>query len=345
MHQNIIETGTRRIGQGQPCYLITEVGTTCLGNMDYAIRLINAAADAGMDAVKFQMIDPEQLSDDSVTYKFRAGGRAYEMNMKEMFSRLEFSQEEWAQLRDTCHARGVDFFATVDFVEGVDRLEALDVPMHKMGAWDVTYRPLVERIAATGKPLIVDLGPATLEEMNELVKWAGAVPTLFLHDFHTTDNTEMNLLAVTHLLETQPWPAGYSSPGREDDLDMAAIALGARLIEKRLILSRQDIAFHADESLEPQELKEWVRRVRYLEVALGKPIISPSKPDLEMSKEHYRSVCTLRPIAAGEKFDKTNLGAKRPGSGMHPRMLNELWGRTATRDLGVNVLISESDIA
>lgn len=341
---NTIQIGSRTIGSNHPCYLITEVGTTCLGNMDYALRLIEAAAEAGMDAVKFQMIDPEQLSDESVTYRFRAGGREYEMNMKQMFSRLGFNQEEWACLRDACKAAGVEFLATVDFIEGVDWLDELGVPAHKMGAWDVTYRALVEKMATTGKPIIVDLGPANSAEMGDLTNWANPSPVLFLHDFHTADDREMNMRAIRHLADTQPWPSGYSSPGRDDDLDMLALALGASLIEKRLILSRNDIAFHADESLEPTELKQWTRRIRHAERALGVEAIRPSQVDRDQTKDYYRSVCTLKPIAAGAIFDSSNLGAKRPGTGMHPRRLNELWGRRATRDLEENVLISEEDL-
>jgi sialic acid synthase SpsE len=340
---NTLQIGSRVIGPGAPCYLITEVGTTCLGRLDYALALIAAAAEAGMDAVKFQMIDPEQLSDDSVTYKVRAGGQVHELNMKQMFSRLGFSFDEWATIRDACRARGMDFFATVDFEAGVDLLDRLGAPLHKMGAWDITCRPLVEKIAASGKPLMVDLGPATEAEMAELQTWAGDTPVLYLHDFHTGDDREMNLRTVSYLLDTQAWPSGFSSPARDDDLDFLALALGARLLEKRLILSRDEIAFHADESLEPGELKQWVARIRHAERALGVPAIRPSQVDLANSKLYYRSLCTLRDVAAGEVFDAGNLGTKRPGSGLHPRDLKSWWGRRATRDLPVNTLICAED--
>lgn len=340
---NTLQIGSRAIGPGAPCYLITEVGTTCLGRLDYALRLVDAAADAGMDAVKFQMIDPDQLSDDSVTYKVRAGGKEHVLNMKQMFSRLGFGFDEWAAIRDACRARGVDFFATVDFEAGVDWLDRLDAPLHKMGAWDITCRPLVEKIAASAKPLIVDLGPATEAEMAELQQWAGATPVMFLHDFHTGDDREMNLRAVSYLLQTQPWPSGFSSPARDDDLDFLALALGARLLEKRLILSREEIAFHADESLEPLELKQWVARIRHAERALGVAAIRPSQVDRAHSLEYYRSICTLKDIAAGELFDAANLGAKRPGTGLHTRDLGLFRGRRASRDLPVNTLIRAED--
>jgi sialic acid synthase SpsE len=237
----------------------------------------------------------------------------------------------------------VDFFATVDFELGVDWLDRLGAPMHKMGAWDITCRPLVEKIAASAKPLIVDLGPATEAEMAELQAWAGSTPILYLHDFHTHDDREMNMRAVSHLLETQPWPSGFSSPARDDDLDFLALGLGARLLEKRLILSRDEIAFHADESLEPQELKQWVARIRHAERALGEVAIKPSQVDLANSRMYYRSACTLRDVAAGEVFDAANLGAKRPGTGIHTRELPRLWGRRASRDLPINTLLREED--
>jgi sialic acid synthase SpsE len=338
-----IHIGSRSIGPGAPCYLITEVGTTCLGRLDYALRLIDAAADAGMDAVKFQLIDPEQLSDDSVTYKVRAGGKEHVLNMKQMFTRLGFEFEEWAQIRDACLARRVDFFSTVDFEAGVEWLDRLGAPVHKMGAWDVTCRPLVERIGASGKPLIVDLGPATEAEMAELQQWAGASPVLFLHDFHTGDDHEMNMMAVRYLMETQEWPSGFSSPARDHDLDFLALGLGARMLEKRLILSRNDIAFHADESLEPEELKDWVARIRHAERSLGVAAIRPSSVDRAHSVDYYRSICTLKDIAAGELFDAANLGAKRPGTGLHTRDLDQFWGRRASRDLPVNTLLREED--
>ncbi|HTY98206.1 MAG TPA: N-acetylneuraminate synthase family protein [Rhodocyclaceae bacterium] len=347
-HNRPVAVGRRTIGPGQPCYLITEVGTTCLGDVDHALRLVQAAADAGMDAVKFQMIDPEQLSDSSVTYRFSAGGQEHVANMKEMFTRLGFTDDAWRTIRDACEQRGVDFFATVDYLDGVDRLDRLGVPAHKMGAWDVTYRQLVERIGATGKTLFVDLGPANLGHMDDLIAWfrgAGGQDVIFLHDFHTSDDRQMNLRAMAYLLEAYPWPSGYSAPARDHDLDFAALALGAQVIEKRLILDRRELAFHADESLEPNELRDWVTRLRHVERALGRKEIRPSDADADMARKYFRSLCTLRPVAAGERLTTANLGAKRPGTGIPTDRQGEFVGRVASRDLPVNHLLAEGDVA
>lgn len=345
---NTVRIGDRLVGPGQPCYLVAEVGTTCLGRMDYALDLVKAAAEAGMDAVKFQMIDPTQLSDPSVQYRFSAGGQQHTMSMKEMFERLAFSDDQWREIRDACVRHGIHFFATVDYLEGVDRLERLDVPAHKIGAWDITYRPLIERIGATGRVLFADLGPATPEQVDEMIGWyrgAGGGTVLFMHDFHTKDDRQMNLRAVVHLNERYPWPAGWSSPARDHDLDFAALALGSAYIEKRLILSRTLQAFHADESLEPAELKAWVDRIRHVERALGEPVIRPSDEDSRQSRDYYRSVCVMQPVRAGEVFGPANLDGKRPGTGMPTSRLPSLYGRKAARDLAPDTLLRDEDVA
>ena len=196
-----------------------------------------------MDAVKFQLIDPTQLSDRSVKYTYRAGGQTYSDSMFEMFSQISFSEDEWRKIAAACRASGVHFFASGHFIDGVDLLEKVGVSAHKAGAWDCSFRPLIEKMGATGKPLFIDLGPTTEEEFRDLSRWyleAGGSAVLPLHDFHTHVDTEMNLRAIPYLAETYGWPAGYSAPGRDDDLDFAALALGAAYIEKRVILSRSE---------------------------------------------------------------------------------------------------------
>lgn len=341
-----VRLGDKTIGPGHPVYLIVEVGTTCLGDLDKALRLVEAGAAAGVDAMKFQVIDPDQLSDKSVTYPIRTAAGTENVNMFQMFSRLHFSEDDWRTIAAACAEAGMGFFATVDYLDGVDLLERVGVPAHKMGAWDVTLRPLVERIGQTGKPLFVDLGPATEAEADQLIAWyqaAGGGCVMFMHDFHTDLDTQMNLRAIPYLNERYDGPAGFSSPALDNDLDFAALALGAHHLEKRLILSRQERAFHAHESLEPDELADWVRRIRHVERALGRPAIIPTDRDREMSQLYYRSVATLAPVAKGELFSPANLGGKRPGTGLATEHLAELWGRRAKADLAADRLIGWED--
>jgi sialic acid synthase SpsE len=341
-----VQISNRVIGVEHHCLIIIEVGTTCLGDVDNALRLIEAGAMAGVDAMKFQVIDPNQLSDSNVQYRFCSGGKEHDANMKDMFGKLQFKLTEWQRLREACNAHNILFFATVDYIEGVDLLEALDVPAHKIGAWDITYRPLVERIATTGKPLFVDLGPATEQEIDDLVRWyqtAGGREILFMHDFHTVDENQFNMRALNYLHEKYPWPAGFSSPGRDGDLDLLALGMGAHYLEKRLILDRSLPAFHANESLEPDELNDWVIRFRRAERALGVRAVRPSDADRRMSADYYRSICTVQPILKGEIFSPKNLNGKRPGTGLPTCRLGEYYGRRASRDLPANTLIKPAD--
>ena len=343
-----IKIGSRLIGHGEPCYLIAEVGTTCMGDLDKALELIAAAKFAGVDAIKFQLIDPDQLSDDSVTYPISQNGVVTQASMKEMFQKLVFDEASWKVIAAASRDAHLDFFATVDYIDGVDLLDRLGVNVHKIGAWDSTYMQLIKKIGNTGKPMFVDLGPITQRHLDDLVSWykeAGGGAVLFMHDFHTENDVQMHLRCISKLSEMLPWPVGFSSPAHDHDLDIAALALGSAYIEKRLILNRSDFTFHAHESLEPKELKLWVDRIRHVERALGQAEIIPSDRDIQLSKEHFRSICSVEPIKSGDIFTSANIGAKRPGTGMPTSMLNTLLGKRAARDIPINTLITPKDFS
>jgi len=343
-----VKVGRCTVGLGQPCYLIVEVGTTCMGDISKALQLVAAVKEAGADAVKFQVIDPDQISDDNVTYPVNINGKTTYVSMKTMFQKLVFDESNWSEIADLARTLGVDFFATVDYLDGVDMLERVGVDVHKIGAWDSTYKQLIEKIGKTGKPMFADLGPTTEQQARDIVDWymaAGGSAVLFMQDFHTQDDSQMNMRAIEKLNEMFPWPAGFSSPARDHDLDVAALTLGAAYLEKRLILSRTDFAFHAHESLEPNELKSWVQRIRHVERALGRAVIEPSDKDRAGSLDYYRSVCSLRDIRAGEMLSEANIGAKRPGTGIPTCRMAEILGRKAARDISMNTLLVEGDFA
>lgn len=346
MNSDFIVSG-KEIGPEASVYLIAEVGTTHGGDINNALALVEKAAKAGMDAVKFQIIDPYQDSNKDRNYHFKSDGVAYEENMQTMFMKLQFNEDEWDKILERAKQNNICCFATVDSVEGIELLEKIKMPAIKMGAWDTTYIPLIKRIAETGLPTLLDLGPTTEEELKELINTfedSGGKQLALLHDFHTEIESEMNMRAIEWLSKNTSCIVGYSSPARDDDLDILALGLGVNIIEKRLILSRSNKVFHADQSLEPEELKAWVQRVRRLESTLGKNAIIPSLKDAEDSKLYYRSVCTLRDIKKGEIYTEKNLIGKRPGTGIHTRHLEEIWGKKAVRDIKCDSLISWEDI-
>ncbi|MEX0955328.1 MAG: N-acetylneuraminate synthase family protein [Rhizobiaceae bacterium] len=326
---------------------MAEVGTTCLGDLNKALALVAAAKSAGMDAVKFQLVDANQDTREHATYKLVVDGRETTANMRQMFSALAFEKSEWKQIAEACRDADIEFLATCDYCDGIDVLEEIGIAAHKIGAWDTTYRHLIKHIGKTGKPMIVDLGPTTQDELDELCAWhldAGGSVVVPLHDYHTDVAGEMNMRAISHLLATMPGPVGYSSPNQDSDMDFLAVALGAHIIEKRLILDRRETAFHAHESMEPDELMDWARRIRSAEAALGQQAIIPSQRDLAGAAQYYRSVATLRDIAKGEVLSAEIIDGKRPGTGIPTKRIDEMLGRRASRDIPANTLLETSDL-
>lgn len=342
-----ISLNNRTVGEGAPCYLIAEVGTTCMGEVERAKQLVNAAADAKMDAVKFQVIDPYQDVQSDAQYRVVWDGEVRMVNMREMFERLHMEPQAWREVIDHCNACGITFLATCDYIDGIKMLESLDICAHKIGAWDTTYKDLIEAIGATGKPMIVDLGPTTQAELDELNDWymgAGGSVLIPLHDYHTSVASQMNMHAVTHLLETLPGPVGYSSPNTESSLDYVALALGVHVIEKRLIASRSDQVLHAHESMEPAELTEWAKSIRAAESAMGRKAIIPTDTDLEGAQKYYRSAVAARDIAKGETLTEADIAYKRPGTGMAPKDAPALIGKAAANDIAQDTLLSLQDV-
>jgi sialic acid synthase SpsE len=342
-----IRIGGNQIGGGAPCFLAAEVGTTCNGNMKMALELVDAAAAAGLDSIKFQTINPDQLSDKSVTFRYKTKDGWAEENMYNMFKGLVFTQEEWQEIAGYTRSKGLVFFSTVDYYEGVDILEACDAPVHKNGAWDVTYEPLIIKMAQTRKPLMLDLGPATLAHVAryiDLAKQHGTGEVILFHDFHTDVPAEMNMRNIPTLRDAFGVPVGFSAPGRQDDLDMLAIALGADAIEKRMTLDRTASGHYHAISLEPDEMTQWVARIRAAEQALGSRDVRPSQADADGAVRYFRSICTTRPVRRGEVFSRKNLDGKRPGTGIPTSYLAYFWGRPARTDLPVDTLLTWKDV-
>lgn len=342
-----IDIGHKRIGDGHPIFCIAEAGTTANGDLNTAKELIHVAADSGFDAVKFQTIDPEQLSDRTVVYRYKTLTGEAQENMYEMFKSLVFSPEQWHELAETARKAGILFFSTIDYPAGVDILLECGVPAFKIGSWDVTFDQLLARVAATGKPIVFDLGPSTLEDVAHLIDICNAhgnTQLLPLHDFHTDLPSQMNMRTISFLKRVLRSPVGFSSPGRKDDLDLMAVALGANALEKRISLRRESSGHHHVLCLEPHECRPWLERVRTAEQALGREGLFPSDADLRDARQYFRSLATCAPVAQGEMFTWSNLDAKRPGTGIPMRHAELFLGRKAKRDIPANTLLTWSDL-
>ena len=165
-----VKIANHLIGEGEPGFVVVETGTTCNGNLETALRMVDRAKEAGADAIKFMLIDPDWfMSDRTVLYEYEwSKGRRSE-NMYEMFKNLMFSAESWKKIRDHCRQQGIIFYVTVDHLPGVDLAEELEVPAYKLSSWDTANFPLIQRMASTRKPMVIDLGPTLLSDIEKLL--------------------------------------------------------------------------------------------------------------------------------------------------------------------------------
>lgn len=339
-----VQIGGKWIGSGHPALIVVETGTTCNGDLNTAMRMIDAAADSGADAIKFMIIDPDYfMSDKSVVYEYSTTSGKRSENMYEMFQGLKFTVEEWKQIRDRCQEKGILFYATVDFVPGVDLAEELGVVAYKLSSWDARHFPLIRKMAATGKPLVIDLGPTYLTDIERILhtmQEEGNDQAILIHCTHAKTDEEMNIKSVPHLMEVFGCPVGYSADSRDFVPDLGAVGLGTHLLEKRLTLNKDYEGHHHDKALEPDEFKDWMNMVRRLEAMLGRNTVVPSTEDLRQRELYFVSLVAEVDIAAGTPITAEMISVKRPGTGLDPALMDVFVGRKAARDVKANELLA-----
>jgi sialic acid synthase SpsE len=292
-----LRLGPHSLEGDAPILLQVEAGVTHCGNLRKALALAEAAAAAGFQVYKAQVCDPDKLLADASLPFTDDRGDTYPIGVA-LESVGRFSFDEWRALRDHCHAHGLTFYATADYLEGVDLLEALGVPAHKACAHDLTYLPLLAAMRATGKPVLYDLGPATADE--EAAAWAVLDPVgIPMHSPHPTPAGDWQMARLREFQSVyEVW--GYSSPDRRVAGDFAAVGLGARILEKRLTLNRADPdGHHHTIALEPDEARDWVREIRALEAAFREDAWGYGSPtqQTEMGKWRRHPSDWKRPLA------------------------------------------------
>lgn len=315
--------------------ICAELGTTANGDLPTMLRLIDAAKAAGADVVKPMIIGADAfMSDRSVIYTYQAADGERSENMYEMFKKLEFTADEWRQIVAHCDEVGIDYFFTVDYVDGVALAEELETSAYKVSAWDIRNFPLIAAIAETGKITYFDLGPALFGEVVQLVqfwrKHGGGLMRL-IHCTHGPEDTA-NLASIP-FLNSQSFvnKVGWSADGRDDRLDHLAIAAGAQYIEKRITLDRTYPGHHHAKALEPDEFAAWVKRIRETEAIMGEFAVRPSLDDLRQKDLYFTSIVAARDIAEGELVTEDMLAAKRPGRGISPLYIDRFVGKRTIR--------------
>ena len=338
MKPNSFSIGRRQIGGNTPAYIIAEMSANHHHDFDRAVRIIEAAAEAGADAIKLQTYTADTLTIDSDKEPFRIEGTIWDGRTLYDLYEEAYTPWEWhGDLQDSAHENGLDFFSTPFDPTAVDFLEELDVPAYKIGSFENVDLPLIRYIAQTGKPIIMSTGMATLGEIEEAVSAArdGGCTELALlacTSAYPSPPGEMHLRRIPHLAETFDVVAGLSDHTHGSTVPVASVALGAKIIEKHFTISREEDGPDSSFSLEPQEFASMVEAVRNAEKALGGRIYAAKEKESE-SKVFRRSLFVVQDIAAREPFTDENVRSIRPGHGLAPKHISTVLESTAAKDL------------
>jgi len=331
--------GSRHIGWGEPVYIVAELSANHNQNFEQAVALIHAAKEAGADAVKLQTYTPDTLTIPSDKECFRIGGGTLwdGRTLYDLYSEAYMPWEWQPKLKEIADEIGIGLFSTAFDPTAVDFLEQMGVPVHKVASFEIVDIPLIEKMARTGKPLIISTGMATLGEVEEAVQAArrtGATQVALLKctSAYPAPPEEMNLRTIPHLAEAFGVPVGLSDHTLGISVPVAAVALGACIVEKHFTLSRDipgpDSAF----SLEPHEFKAMVEAIRTVEKALGEVHYGVNEREAK-SRVFRRSLFVVKDMKTGEVFTEENVRSIRPEYGLPPKYLPEILGRRAARDI------------
>ncbi len=344
--KTFIEINGRKIGAGHPAYLVAEISCNHGGSFEQAAELIRAAKKAGADAAKLQTYTPDTITLDSDRPEFKIGkgspwaGRTLHDLYKEAHTPWEWQPK----LKKVAAEAGIDLFCSPFDPTAVDFLEKMGVPAYKVSSFEIVDIPLIQRIAKTGKPMILSTGLANLREIAEAVKTAresGAkqIALLKCTSGYPATPSDMNLLTIAHLAKTFHAPAGLSDHTLGTEVALAAVALGACIVEKHLILSRAKGGPDAGFSLEPQEFAAMVKGIRMVEQAIGSPDYKAT-PEEEKNRVFRRSLFVVADIKEGEIFTERNVRSIRPAHGLPPKELPVVLGKKAARDIAKGTPLS-----
>lgn len=333
-----IRLGKRTIGPGYPCYIVAEAGINHNGSLRMAMKLIDVAVKAGADAVKFQTFNPDTVFTKTATkVGYQKTGSKDEETAYEMVRKLALSYDDFRQLNDYAHERGIAFFSK-GHKEDIDFLVGLNVPMLKIDSSQLIWYSHIRKVAEQGIPIILSTGTCTLGEVEkalEIIYEAGNRDVVVLHctTAYPAPIDQVNLQAMVTLKNAFGVNVGLSDHSEGIEASLGAVALGAAMIEKHFTLNRTLPGPDHQASLEPDQLTVLVTSVRKVEAALGSPIKSPTVIERENIRAVRRSIVAECDIMAGERFDVSNVSFKRPLGGLGEEFMEVVLRRVATRDI------------
>lgn len=326
--------GNRSVGSGEdPCYIIAEAGSNHNNSLETAKQLVDAASEAKADAIKFQTF----LADchySKNTPKFSS----YKEEPYELIKSLELPLSWHDELFEYAKKKKIDFFTSPSYFEAVDYLEKLGIVAHKVGSFEAIDPLLITYIARTMKPIIISVGMCSLGEIEDIIEWVGStgnksLALLHCNSLYPAPPHICNLNVLTTLQQAFDCVIGYSDHTLGIHIPIAAVTLGAKIIEKHLTLNKNMNGPDHAHSIEPNEFKEMVKNIRDVEKALGTRLKKITKEEEENYKLARRGLCAAVDIPEGTKISKEMISIKRPGYGIKPKYLDIVVGRISSIDV------------
>ncbi|WP_419869052.1 N-acetylneuraminate synthase [Chryseobacterium sp. CT-SW4] len=331
------------------CLIIAEAGVNHNGNIENAFRLIDAAVEAGVDYVKFQTFKAENLVSKQAKkadYQIENTGKAEESQL-DMLKNLELSHEQHELLIQHCQKKGIRFFSTAFDLESLEYLKEIGFDLVKIPSGEITNLPYLRKAAQLFQEVIISTGMAEMNEIKEAVNVfiqqgisQDKITVLHCNTEYPTPMQDVNLMAMLHIQKELNVPVGYSDHTLGIEVPIAAVALGAKVIEKHFTLDRNMEGPDHAASLEPHELKAMVSAIRNIEKAIsGDGIKRPSPSEQKNIAIARKSIVAKKNITAGEVFSEDNITVKRPGTGISPMKWDDVIGKTASRNFEEDQLI------
>lgn len=340
--------GTHPIADGAPAYVIAEAGSNHNRDLGTALELIDVAAASGCQAVKFQTYTAEGLYSrrtPNMSYLKEGGLLHQDESVFELIKRVEMPWEWHPQLAERAATAGIDFLSTPFEERAVEVLEAVGVPAYKIASYEVNHLPLIRACAATGKPLIISTGMASMGDIEralDTANEAGAQDIALLHCAisYPPRFEDLNLRAISTMQSAFGLPVGWSDHSMGHTADVVAVTLGACIVEKHYTLSRDQDGPDHPFALEPKELADMVTAIREAEAALGTTVKRVTEAEAEMFRLGRRSLVAAHDLPAGVPVTRAAIAVKRPGTGIAVHELDALIGRSPRQPIEADEILT-----
>ena len=327
--------------------IIAEAGVNHNGDLNLAKKLVDVAAEAGADMVKFQTFKAENIAIQSAPKaKYQIENTSINQSQFDILKNLELTSSMHEELIIYCKKKKITFFSSGFDIHSLNYLNSLGLNQFKIPSGEITNLPYLRHVASFGKPIILSTGMTELEEIKDAIKVLGDsgiekkyITVLHCNTEYPTPLKDVNLKAMSTIRDTLNVKVGYSDHTLGIEVAIAAVALGANIIEKHFTLDRNLVGPDHKASLEPKELKLMVKSIRNIEQSLGSKIKKPSSSEAKNKYIVRKSLVAIKPIKSGEKFTIDNVSTKRPAKGISPMQWDKVIGKIANKNFAIDELI------